>query len=384
MDFLKRHGFLLGLVAGTVVLSVGLGLFFHLTYRQENMEIRGTLESAVRRGRGILQGPIFTEAVVEEMAARVETINDHYWAILEAIREQGAALEPLVPGLLPVSTRLELRHRFRAEYSDKLKDFFQQLGAANPTPPQRATADEAVDIREQAMEATMYAHPELAFVRPGWVDRPEAPSVQVCRLAQEDAWLMQDLVDIIARANRELGGGRPVTVKTAPIKELVEIRIGAEGSVLGGTEMAGSGGRYRGPGRVGLGLSTETDRQPTVTGIGSVDGFYRALPWRLVVVMDAARIGDLLGRLRGTPSHLMVEAWRMRPVTEGSIAKFRDLLAESRLEYGMGPVARLEVVGTALIFQLEGGRITVVPGEGTVVQAPGAEVEAGGDETATP
>jgi hypothetical protein len=112
------------------------------------------------------------------------------------------------------------------------------------------------------------------------------------------------------------------------------------------------------PARLGLAGA----RAPTLSGRWSQKGFYNVLPFRLVVVVESRYAGDLIRRLKGTESFLTVNALRAKPVTEETILRGKDVIAESRKMYGTHGVVRLEVVGESLIFEFEGGRATTPKG----------------------
>jgi hypothetical protein len=211
----------------------------------------------------------------------------------------------------------------------------------------------------------MFAHPQQSFVRPDWVDKAEAPTLDQCAVAQEDLWLMSDLVDILAAMNQDSLAGQPPVIRNVPIKELVEIRIGAGVATLEGSKGGAGGVRYL-PSSVPEGAVVST-----LSGRLSKPGFYLVLPFRLAVVIESRRSGELLRRLKGTESFLSVDAWHMRPIVPEAFERFRgSLLASSREVYGTGGVVLLEVVGESLVFQLAGGRVTNPPQTAAGPEAP--------------
>jgi hypothetical protein len=76
-----------------------------------------------------------------------------------------------------------------------------------------------------------------------------------------------------------------------------------------------------------------------------------------MVVVESRYAGELIRRLKGTESFITVDAFRMKPVVEGS----RDVMGPDRKAYGSQGIVRLEVVAESLVFQLEGGRVTTPP-----------------------
>jgi hypothetical protein len=355
MEFVRRHSFLLGLVAGTAVVVLGVGLFFQFGYRAKSGSLIERIERAKRQAEDLRRGKIYTENAVAEMAARVQLVQGRRQAILAQIAAMGAARTPLVPDLFPESPQIDPRHMFKAVYRAKLQEFMSFLNAFNPTAPAEETPQQT-EARERAMaKATLFAHLDLSFVRPDWLDKAEAPGFEECRTAQEDYWLMEDLVRVIARLNAECVQGGAASVKTAAVKELVEVRIGAQHAALKGVAMATQGGRY-------LVRKSGTGAAETPTGRFSDEGFYLVLPWRLVVVARSDWSGELVRRLKGTESFLTVLALRVVPITKKSQESYPGLLARSREAYGQGGVVLMEIVGESLVFQLKGGRVTTPRG----------------------
>jgi len=366
MDFVKRHGFLLGLAGAFLVVVILVGLIVQFQYRRPAGRIRKQLDRAARQAQDLGNRPLYTEQVVADMAKEVAVRKERYQEVLDAIREMGSGREPLVEGLFPASTDANLRHSFKAAYDDILRGFAERLGAVNPTVPEDASDTEKENKIEQIEKAAMFTDPKRSFSRPEWVDKPEAPSLAMCCQAQEDIWLMEDLVRIIAEMNEDFLGEKPATIRSAPVKELVEIRIGSPYAVLEGSGMSAASGRYR------TGMSTsrsgEPSRAPTLTGRVSKQGFYRVCPFRLVVVVESRLCGELIRRLKGTESFFTVEAWRLEPIIEITFERSGGLLATKREEYGSAGVVLLRVVGESLIFELPGGRVTTPKSE-TVASA---------------
>ena len=372
MEFVKRHAFLLVLGAGFVVIAVGVLVTVQAGYRGPGSGLEAKLAGTGRAAEALLDSPLYGDKLIEKMSEEVKQRQARYEEILDYVRKLGHARKPLIEGLFPRSTDVNLRHSFKAEYAPALDRFMKTLGAILPLLPQDDTpaADKASRLKKFE-QATMFAHPQQSFVRPDWVDKAEAPTLDQCAVAQEDLWLMSDLVGIIAEVNRDYLDGRPPVIRNVPIKELVEIRIGTGVATLEGSSGGVGGVRYL-PSSVPEGAAV-----PTLSGRLSKPGFYLVLPFRLVVVIESRWSGELLRRLKGTESFLSVEAWHMKPIVPEAFERFRgSLLAWSREVYGTGGVVLLEVVGEALVFQLAGGRVTNPPQTAAGPEAP-AQVATG-------
>jgi hypothetical protein len=373
MEFVKRHAFLLVLGAGFVVIAAVVLVTVQAGYRGPASELETKLARTEGAAQALSATPLYGQKLIEQMSGEVKNRQKRYEEILDHLRKLGHARKPLIEGLFPRSTDVNLRHSFKAEYDPALNRFMKTLGASHPLLPQDTPEAEKVSRMKKFEQATMFAHPQQSFVRPDWVDKAEAPMLDQCAVAQEDLWLMSDLVDILAAMNRDLAG-KPHVIRNVPIKELVEIRIGASVATLEGSRVGGGGARYL-PSSVPDGAGV-----PTLSGRLSKPGFYLVLPFRLVVVIESRWSGELLRRLKGTESFLSVEAWHMKPIVPEAFERFRgSLLASSREVYGNGGVVLLEVVGESLVFQLAGGRVTNPPQTAAGPEAP-AQV-ATGDST---
>jgi len=371
MEFVKRHAFLLALGAGFVVIAVVVLATVQAGYRGPGSKLEAKLARTEQAARALSASPLYGDKLIDDMSKEVKNRQLHYEKILDRLRELGHARKPLVEGLFPRSTDVNLRHSFKAEYDPALDRFMKTLGASHPLLPQDTPEAEKAGRLKKFEGATMFAHPLQSFVRPDWVDKAEAPTLDQCAVAQEDLWLMSDLVDILAAMNADYLGGQPAVIRNVPIKELVEIRIGAGVATLEG---ARGGVRYL-PSSVPEGTVV-----PTLSGRLSKPGFYLVLPFRLAVVIESRRSGELLRRLKGTESFLSVDAWRMKPIVPEAFERFRgSLLAPSREVYGTGGVVLLEVVGESLVFQLAGGRVTNLPQTAAGPEAPAKVVT--GDST---
>ena len=365
MEFVKRHAFLLALGAGFVVIAAAVFVTVQVGYRGPGSELEAKLARTEGAARALSTSPLYGDKLIKDMSDEVKRRQARYEEILDYVRKQGHKRKPLVERLFPKSTDESLRHKFKAEYDSALDRFMKTLGAILPLLPEDAPEAEKDGRLKKFEQATMFAHPQQSFVRPDWVDKAEAPTLDQCAVAQEDLWLMSDLVDILAAMNRDSLAGQPAVIRNVPIKELVEIRIGASVATLEGSRGGAGGARYlpsSAPGGAGA---------PTLSGRLSKPGFYRVLPFRLAVVIESRWSGELLRRLKGTESFLSVDAWHMKPIVPEAFEKFRgSLLASLREVYGNGGVVLLEVVGESLVFQLAGGRVTNPPQTAAGPEAP--------------
>jgi len=356
MDFVKRHLFLLGLGAGVFVLGVLILLFVQFGYRSPNAAMEDQLDGAVRRGRSLGGGTLYDEAVVEALKAAVQERRTRYEETLAYIAKRGRERKVLVANLFPTTTDTTLLHTCKTEYKVALERCMARLGAVDPTLP--ADAPEAVKMAklDEINKAVMLVNPGYAFHRPDWVDKPEAPNLDLVRYGQENVWLMEDLVESVAKTNEAYIGQKPRTIANAVIKELLEIRIGNDQVILEGGRGGGGSGRYRGA------VAAEGVREASLTGRPSRPGFCLVLPWRMVVVADARVFGDLVRRLKDRETFLTVDGALVEPITEKSFAQGSKQFNVSDLkQYGGAPVVRLTLTGESLVFQLPEGRVTTPP-----------------------
>ena len=369
MEFVKRHAFLLALGAGFVVIAAAVLATVQAGYRGPASVLEAKLARTRRAADALDASPLYGDKLIDAMSKEVKNRQRQYEEILDYLRKLGCARKPLIQGIFPRSTDVNLRHSFKAEYDPALDRFMKTLGAILPLLPEDTPDAEKAGRLKKFERATMFAHPQQSFVRPDWVDKAEAPTLEQCAVAQEDLWLMSDLVDILAAMNRDfLEGQSPPVIGNVPIKELVEIRIGASVATLGGSRggSGGAGGMRYLPSSMPGGAGA-----PTLSGRLSKPGFYLVLPFRLVVVIESRWSGELLRRIKGTESFLSVDAWHMKPIVPETFERFRgNLLAWSREVYGTGGVVLLEVVGESLVFQLAGGRVTNPPQTAAGPEAP--------------
>jgi len=379
MEMIKRHAFEVALAAivAVVVLAVGLGAY--LAYGRETARLQSVLNSARKQAQDLLGGTLFSEPIVKKMGQQVDRRKREYEDLMQFLRTQSAARKPLVANLFPKSTDLSLRQAFKAEYDQEIARLMATLGAVKPVLVKEiasAKAQERLVVSDESRQARMFADPKRSFVRPDWVDKSEAPGLEEARKAQEDIWLMQDIVSLVANANDEIIRSEGVSSKAigwSPIKELVVIRIGADAEGLPGTKMAGGAGRYRPAVAAGA-----TGAAPTRPGGPSsmpvwqrpgVRDFYNVLPFRLSVVVDARYFGEVVRRLKDRETFINVKAWTVSPiVTEVQLARHRDLSATSLEDYGRkegdpprvvrDALVLLDVAGESLAWTLEGGRVT--------------------------
>ena len=393
METIKRHAFLLGLAAGVVVISLAVVLMVYFVYVSPNEATRRMLTSTRSRAMALGKGKLFSEDLVNQMAEQVGRRKKQYDELLGYVKSLGAARKPLIEGLFPTSTDVNLRHRFKAAYDDALGRFMKRLGAGTPTLPVRTgrrsgkgeTDDRALaEARDKYRKFTMFVHPKQSFERPSWVDDPkEPPSPEEARFGQEDIWLMEDIVETIARMNDDVLKNKNATpvVANAPVKELIEISIGCGSATLSNTKMQSTSERYRPaytPAARG-GSGGQEGRAPTLSGRYSKHGFYLVLPWRLAVVVEARYAGELIRRIKGGETFLGVEAWSMNPITATSFEQTRNLTANLRDDYGKQGIAYMEVVGESLVCQLPGGRVTTLVTAAKATAGEAAEKKTSGE-----
>lgn len=380
METLKRHVFLVGLVAGVVVLlaiilllSYTLSISPRETTRKELLFVQG-------QAKTLANNPVYTAKLVEELTApktgELAQRSAEYEGLINFIRDMGAGRKPIIAKLFPLSPDTNLRHQFKTAYQDKLKEFAATLKAIVPPAIIARASSGGADSKKEppplpADGFFVLIHPTDTFPTPDWVTRPEPPALEQCREAQEDLWLMEDLVTCIAKMDNDLSGlapGAKPTIKKSAVKELVEIRIGAQSASLTGGRMSAMSGRFvpaaseskggaRAPTISGRWSQPDTPVKPPYTKLG----MYKVLPWRLVVVVESRYSGELVRRLVGTESFLSVDATAERPIVEASFSGTHDWIAPDRASYGGEGVVRMEIVGESLVFQLEGGRITTLP-----------------------
>jgi len=391
MEIIKRHLFLAGLVGGVVVISLAVALTAYFFYMGPNARTEATLKSTLSQAKALEQGKLFSEELIKQMAGHVDSRKTQHEELLAYIKGLGAARKPLVENLFPTSTDINLRHSFKTAYDAAIASFVKRLGAGKPMLPVRKGSKGKTEADSLAIAAakeayrkfTLFAHPTQSFERPLWVEHEDAPSLDLVRAAQEDIWLMEDIVEIIAQVNADVLKAKQAADKTiqpvvahAPVKELAELRVGSPGATLPNSQMQSSAGeRYR-PVSEAAGPAAQAGRAPTLSGRYSKSGFFLVLPWRLTVVVESQYAGELIRRLKGRETFLTVEAWRMKPITDVSFDRMRTLMVDSRDDYGRDGIALLEVVGESMVFQLPGGRVTTLA---AAAQPPAGEAA----ETAT-
>jgi hypothetical protein len=380
METLKRHAFLVGLVAGVVVLLLVILVLAYTLYISPSSGTRNELRTTLNSANDLTKNPLYTARLVQELADQqngaLAMRTAEYEALINYIRDLGHKRTPLLADLFPLSTDTGFRHQFKPLYIKKVEEFSKTLVATVP-PAIVAKADSGTKSEPPALPKEgffLLIHPADTFPRPEWVTKPEPPSLEQCREAQEDLWLMEDIVGCIAAMDKELSGLKPSEkprIANSPVKELIEIRIGASAASLSGSRMSGSSGRFVPASAEGKAAG----RAPTLSGRWSMPdvpdkppytklGMFKVLPWRMVVVVESRYSGELVRRLVGTESFLSVSATQERPIVESSFNGSHDWIAPDRATYGEQGVVRMEIVGESLVFQLEGGRITTPPAAG--------------------
>jgi hypothetical protein len=390
MEKIKRRAFEAGLAAivGVIVLAVGLGTW--LTYGRDTARIRTTLNNTKSQAQNLLTNTLFSKELVDKMRALVDLRKHDYDDLLKFIRTESAKRLPLVKNLKFPTTDVSIRMATKASYNDELAKFMKMLGAAKPVMEPYvggAGQPEKMRMTDASRRVMMFADVKKSFTRPEWVDSTEAPNPDAVRVGQENLWLMEDVVSLIAETNRDLlaeikkkDPRAKDEVGWAPVKELIEIRIGADAAVLPGTKMPAASGRYR-PFGSAKPASGAAKGIPSLSGRASVAGFYNVLPFRVGVVVDARYYGEVVRRLKDRESFITVEAWKVSPLdTEVQFARSRDLVASSLDDYGRkeddqikrDALVRLEVSGESLAWTLDGGRVTAqATSTGTAPTKPG-------------
>jgi len=365
MDFVKRHLFLIGLGAGVFVVGAILLLGTQLMYRGPNVDMEQQLSSAGRRARDLTRGPLYNQAVVDELKTAVDQRRTRYEETLKYLAKRGHDRKVMVEDVFPMTTNTGLLHNCKAAYRASLEQLMKTLGAASPATATATEAEKEVK-RAEIAKSQMLVNPKFAFSYPDWVDKAEAPNLDLVRYAQEDLWLMEDLVSVVAQTNEANfpAEAEKRVIANAAVKELLEIRIGGEAATIEGSKGAG---RYRPAAANG-----ET-RQPTLTGRPSRPGFCLVLPWRMVVLADAEKFGDLLRRLRDHETFLTVDGIQVEPVTEATFSQAKSSAGAEIDQYGTGALVRLTVTGESLVFQLPDGRVTTPP---EVLQEAARQAEA--------
>lgn len=376
METLKRHLFLISLIVGVVVISAAVIVLVLLLCKSPTDANKKTYNTVRLAAQTLASGPHYTSEIVNEVIDEAKADEKQYADLIEYISKLGAARMPLVPTLFPQSTELGLRVRFKTSYLKALDDLAKRLDAVPPPSVAVGAEGTVAKAEPEPTNFLMYYHQDLTFGRPDWTlpTHTEAPSLQECRIGQENLWLMSDLVGIVQKMQNELLAARQDpkerehTIVNSPVKELIEIRIGSEASALSGSTMTPISGRFVPEAKPGIAM-----RAPALMGRWSLPdekdpkgfivklGMYKVLPWKLVVVIESQYAGELVRRLKGTESFLAVDALQERPLTESMFSGSRDWMAEKREVYGKRGVVRLEVVGESLIFQLDGGRLTTPP-----------------------
>jgi flagellar basal body-associated protein FliL len=369
METLKRHLFLISLIVGVVVISAAVLVLVLLLCKSPTDANKKTYNTVRLAAQTLASGPHYTSEIVNEVIDEAKADEKQYADLIEYISKLGAARPPLVPTLFPQSTELGLRVRFKTSYLKALDDLAKRLDAVPPPSVAVGAEGTVAKAEPERTNFLMYYHQDLTFGRPDWTlpTHTEAPSLQECRIGQENLWLMSDLVGVVEKMEKDLMGKAEHKIEDSPVKELIEIRIGGEASALSGSTMTPISGRFvpeakpgatRAPALMGRwSLPDEKDPKGFIVKLG----MYKVLPWKLVVVIESQHAGELVRRLKGTESFLAVDALQERPLTESMFSGSRDWMAEKREVYGKRGVVRLEVVGESLIFQLDGGRLTTPP-----------------------
>jgi hypothetical protein len=375
MDTIKNHIFEVILSAAVLVVGLAVGLGSYLVYGGQAKQVRGDLDSAIAKATRLEGSTLYSDGLVQKVADQDKQRQKEYAALILYLKSMSAesVRPPLVKNLFPRGADQLLFQQFKSAYDVKLKSFMTTLNAVKPTqtddliPGSTTTRSRTSD---ESLKAAMFADPKRSFVRPDWIELGTAPSMGQVRAAQEDLWLMDDLVSILASTNadalKQIMAKDPSATKSigwAPVKELVEIRVGADVTAPGG-KAGGTVSRYVTPVKGGSAKLGPLTRTP-------VPGFYNVLPYRIEVIVDARYCGEVVRRLKDHETFLTVESWQVTPIlTDTALTRTKDLLALSLRDYGWrevekddrletqhATVVRLQIVGTSLAWTLEGGRV---------------------------
>ncbi len=356
MDFVKRHWWLVATIAAMVVLSAGALVLRHMSISTADARER-TLQLSLRTASNIQPVP---PALLEPL----DKANTEMQENLEKIRNYPDPKwwQPLVPGDNPEW------FQFRDAYRSALRQLERDLNAVSRENLAAASAD----------SGSIVVAPEAFYTAPALkAASAPSPSERTSQMlsAQEDMWLMQDLVKAIVATNdlHYSNTGLKPSITNAAIKELLKIEIGAQYAQPSTSRTTvAAGERYlrlrppagSSPFDSGLGTTSDDQGLPrevralTVTGHASNnnEGKYRVLPFRITVLADAAQYAELIRQLpKDSRSFVTVLNVSFSIIPDADTAYRGKGLsvstADQRLAiYGKRPLARVEIVGQSLVF----------------------------------
>lgn len=358
MDWVKRHLWLVITLAVMLVLSAVALVYRHTqnaTYEARNEVLKNSLRQAEQID------PVQPDAIVPLVTANEEAKKE-----LEAIRRY--------LGRHSWTLLLEGRpqwFRFQGRFSTALGELIQKMGGVKLTPENaklvalEGPVKASVIVRETAFQTDAVKAVVNVAVAPG-----DTAALQQMQMAQEDLWLIEDLVEAIAKTNSShftQAGIEQPTIAEAIVKELVQIEIGAGYAQLQKSAGSRSSGRYlqlkkesSGAGLIDVAapvdLGAPNEQAMTITGHAGDNnaGTYKVLPFRMTVVVDAANSLELLRQLPFNRSFITVLNVNQTTVFDTEADYQKNLLVSTPEEreavYGNRPLMLMEIVGESLIF----------------------------------
>lgn len=357
MDWVKRHLWLVITLAVMLVLSA-VALVYRHTQNATYDARKTVLENSMRQAEQI--DPVQPDAIAPLVAANEEAKKE-----LEAIRRY--------LGRHSWTLLLEGKpqwFRFQGRFSTALADLIQKMSGVkmNAENARLAALDgpvkASVIVRETAFQTDAVKAVVNVAVAPG-----DTAALQQMQMAQEDLWLIEDLVEAIAKTNsshfKQAGIEQPTIAETI-VKELVQIEIGAGYAQLRQSTGSKSQGRYLQVQRSSGGNSPDiaapvdlgdpNQQAMTITGHAgdNNEGKYKVLPFRMTVVVDAANSLELLRQLPFNRSFITVLNVNQTTIVDTQADYQKNLLVSTPEEretiYGNRPLVLMEIVGESLIF----------------------------------
>ncbi len=384
MDFLRRHGFLLGCAA-----AAAAGVALIVTGLQAMPRVVQSMEQAkgLYSGLDSLQNnPVNLRSIQAEEERVARIVEDRDRVVARGV-ELHARHKPLVDKVFPESTD-ETRRQFRRQYGVAMQELVKLLRGGQPaTPGEVETMRERITNELRRAEETgqagtgpartaagvltragarldpkaradlaaaqrlyCYLQPfevaETTSARPG-VARPvssldfdpamretgtiDAPYPDECWRAQLNYWIQKDVVEAIAALNNEaaeaaLERDEDRWVGMMPVKEVVSVRISRNYVPPRGDSL------YAGakPGEFTEALPPGT-ADSTFTGTGQSE-HYEVLQFTLRLIMDQREISRLVEKLSTDSFHTLVRvAYKPVPVNRDMSGKI----------YGDGPTVNV-------------------------------------------
>lgn len=372
MGFIKRHMWLVATLGAMVVLSA-LCVVFLFLWQGRYQAYAKVLEKSKRQLSGGAQ--YYNEEAAEKLKGAARFREEKHKELLNYLRQ--VKWTELIPHIFPKYKSDTQVYNFKIKYKGALQDFMKTLGAASFEPGKAPPLT----------RVQMYVRSD-AFFKDAWIEQtalPPTPEMIMKKLrdSQDDLWLQETIVGAIKRTNdlyfAAMGTAEDnQTVATAVVKELHEIRIGAQ-YLPTNRFMGGSRGRrflYAGEKAdefAGLTLAPSTEeeqvdkRAPTLTGRASdnCNRRYFVLPFRVTAIVDAGNYAELIRQLTGTRSFITIldVNYEVIPEVESAYRSFGLMRSDQTTRhevYGRDrPLARVTLWGESLLFRIDGGRPTV-------------------------